>query len=196
MATPKNIHPNLKTTATSKLVRKFSARSAVAIVISTQGGKPAALFIQRAVREGDPWSGDVAFPGGKQQQSDRNTWQTALRELYEETGIVPTHTHPLYRLRDRLTRLHHAPLPMTISPWLFETEQRQEVTLNHESTESMWLTLADFKRKELQSTLEWKTRIGTFTMPTIEIEGYRIWGITLSIINSMIAHPEIRKRYF
>ncbi|MCP5209018.1 MAG: CoA pyrophosphatase [Hahellaceae bacterium] len=186
----------LGTSKFSKLVRKLSTRAAVAIVITTKTEKPEVLLIKRAIRDGDPWSGDIAFPGGKQQTEDRNTCQTALRELFEETGITPTNTTPTYRLPDKLTRLHHAPLPMTISPWIFETDSPQTAKLNHESTDFLWLPLAEFLREDAQSTLKWKTRLGTFTMPTLEVDEHRIWGITLSIIHGMIKNKELFDKYF
>jgi 8-oxo-dGTP pyrophosphatase MutT (NUDIX family) len=186
----------LATSKFSKLVRKLSTRAAVAIVITTKTQTPEVLLIKRAIREGDPWSGDIAFPGGKQHAEDRNTCQTALRELREETGITPSNTEPVYRLPDKLTRLHHAPLPMTISPWIFETDSPQTAKLNHESTDFLWLPLTEFLREDAQSTLKWKTRLGTFTMPTLEVDEHRIWGITLSIIHGMIKNKELFNRYF
>ena len=43
------------------------------------------LFIKRASRDGDPWSGHVAFPGGKNEgESDM---QCAARETLEEVGL-------------------------------------------------------------------------------------------------------------
>lgn len=44
------------------------------------------LFIKRAVRETDAWSGNVAFPGG-QQEAGESDWDTAVRETAEEVGI-------------------------------------------------------------------------------------------------------------
>lgn len=186
----------LATSRLSKLIRKVSTRAAVAIVITTKTETPLVLLIKRAIRDGDPWSGDIAFPGGKQQVEDKNTCQTALRELLEETGVIPTNPEPVYRLPDKLTRLHHAPLPMTISPWVFETEFPQVAKLNHESTNFLWLPLNEFLKKEAQSTLQWKTRLGTFTMPALEVDEHRIWGITLSIIHGMIKKKELYDRYF
>lgn len=45
------------------------------------------LFIKRAFQERDPWSGNVAFPGGKRDSSDRDDIHTAIREAYEEVGL-------------------------------------------------------------------------------------------------------------
>lgn len=45
------------------------------------------LFVRKGVQPGYPWSGHVAFPGGRVDGSDGSTADTALRELWEETGI-------------------------------------------------------------------------------------------------------------
>ena len=48
---------------------------------------PSVLLIRRAERTGDPWSGQVAFPGGKKQEGDLTARDTAVRETMEEVGI-------------------------------------------------------------------------------------------------------------
>ena len=184
----------LSTDFTSWALRKFSVRSAVAIVI-TSSPPYQALFIKRAIRKGDPWSGDIAFPGGKKQSEDKSSLETALRELKEETGLIPSDTTPIYRLNDRITRVHHKNLPMTISPWIFQTEAAEQVKLNHESTDFMWINLCDFTNPDYQSHLTWKTRFGDFTMPTVDIAEHRIWGLTLSMIRSMINTPELKTKF-
>ena len=45
------------------------------------------LFIKRAASPADPWSGNVAFPGGKRDPIDRDDFDTAVRETREEVGI-------------------------------------------------------------------------------------------------------------
>lgn len=45
------------------------------------------LFIRRTPRQGDPWSGQVAFPGGKRDPEDTSDVHTAIREAYEECGL-------------------------------------------------------------------------------------------------------------
>jgi 8-oxo-dGTP pyrophosphatase MutT (NUDIX family) len=65
-------------------------RAAVAVVFARCSAtcEVRVLFQKRAVNERDPWSGDVSFPGGKQDEQDRGDDEaTAMREVLEEVGI-------------------------------------------------------------------------------------------------------------
>jgi hypothetical protein len=50
-------------------------------------GDPELLFIKRATRVGDKWTGHVALPGGKRDPEDDDDQVTAMREALEEVGI-------------------------------------------------------------------------------------------------------------
>jgi hypothetical protein len=50
-------------------------------------GDPELLFIKRATRVGDKWTGHVALPGGKRDPEDADDQVTAMREAIEEVGI-------------------------------------------------------------------------------------------------------------
>ncbi|ORX97120.1 hypothetical protein K493DRAFT_407033 [Basidiobolus meristosporus CBS 931.73] len=53
------------------------------------------LYIQRASRSGDRWSGQIAFPGGKNEKNEEDT-ETAVRETLEEIDLdlsSPAFTH-------------------------------------------------------------------------------------------------------
>ncbi|KAK3824645.1 MAG: hypothetical protein J3Q66DRAFT_94147 [Benniella sp.] len=50
-------------------------------------GVPEVLFIERATRKTDRWSGHVALPGGKREEADEDDQETAARETTEEIGL-------------------------------------------------------------------------------------------------------------
>lgn len=52
-----------------------------------QDGDPEVLFIKRAGRPGDRWSGHTALPGGKRDPEDADDIAAAVRETREEIGI-------------------------------------------------------------------------------------------------------------
>lgn len=67
-----------------------SKRSAVAIILRSVAGDhrhAQLLFLRRTTRAGDPWSGQVAFPGGRRDASDIDDLSTAVRETQEELGL-------------------------------------------------------------------------------------------------------------
>lgn len=52
-----------------------------------QHGEPEVLFIKRATRTGDRWTGHVALPGGKRDPEDPDDQAAATRETSEEIGL-------------------------------------------------------------------------------------------------------------
>ena len=64
-----------------------SAHAAVAMLLTETGDTTKVLLVKRATREADPWSGHMAFPGGRLGHGDRDLMSTACRETREETGI-------------------------------------------------------------------------------------------------------------
>lgn len=52
-----------------------------------QHGEPEVLFIKRASRVGDRWTGHVALPGGKRDPEDADDQAAAIREASEEIGL-------------------------------------------------------------------------------------------------------------
>ena len=45
------------------------------------------MFVKRAEKSTDPWSGQTALPGGKCDPKDQDMKATVVRETLEETGI-------------------------------------------------------------------------------------------------------------
>src|SRR3989442_10873051 len=83
-----------------------------------RGGGLEALFIRRAQRADDPWSGQVALPGGRRDAGDADLFATAVRETREETGIDLAGAERLGRLDDLYPRTPTLP-PVVVRPFVF-----------------------------------------------------------------------------
>ncbi|KAI8343115.1 NUDIX hydrolase domain-like protein [Chlamydoabsidia padenii] len=84
-------------------------------------GQPELLFMQRATRTGDRWSGHVAYIGGKNEPGETDL-DTVTREVYEEIGLdlASDAFIELGRLDDReITSTYNRQLLMILVPFVF-----------------------------------------------------------------------------
>ncbi|MDX1692178.1 MAG: CoA pyrophosphatase [Ketobacteraceae bacterium] len=163
------------------------ARSAVAIIYRYRDEECELLLIKRSKRDGDPWSGHMAFPGGLIQAEDSSASDAAIREVREEIGI------DLYRcarfsmrLSDLITRRHHRFLPMVVSPFLFLLTRPVEFTTNHEVEEVLWIPLAYFQNPANRETMIWEIGPLKLRLSCYRYEGRLIWGLTYLMIQNVI----------
>jgi len=150
-----------------------SAHAAVAMLLTEIDGAPRILLVKRATRVSDPWSGHMAFPGGRRGHGDVNLMATALRETMEETGIDLNQCTPIGSLDSLFSTVRP---DMRIQPFIFTTEEVPEVTLNQELMAHYWIPL-----DELSRSLG-KTRIGARDFPAYLIEGEAVWGLTYRML--------------
>jgi 8-oxo-dGTP pyrophosphatase MutT (NUDIX family) len=167
-------------------------RAAVAMVFSPEVDGPGldVLMIKRAEKRGDPWSGHMAFPGGREDPEDRGLLATAVRETMEEVGLalegaellgaLPALTSPTRAIgrRKALTIqpyvfAHHAPLP-ALTPELGEVASVHRFALRR--------LLAD----EGRATFPWEWKGQRFKMPCVLMDGCRIWGLSLRMLDDLM----------
>jgi len=114
-------------------------RAAVALILREGTRGPEVLFIERAPRDGDPWSGDLGFPGGKVEETDSDSRQSAERETLEEVGLDLRNGRYIGRLSD----ISGAHLPVQVSCFVYEVGDPPPFILNEEVSEVFWVALAD-----------------------------------------------------
>ncbi len=160
-------------------------QAAVAIIMRETSNGPEMLFIQRAEKDGDPWSGHMAFPGGHKDPVDNSLQDAAMRETLEETGLSLVGSDYLGALDHQLAQPRGRVLDMLIAPHVFQIEGDPEFTPNYEVAEVVWAPLDAMANNTLHAT-ETKPMAGT---PTI-FNGYRlerghfVWGLTYRILKT------------
>lgn len=173
----------------SALVRRVPAtvaddtaqRAAVAVIVSDEAD-PAVLFVRRQERDGDPWSGHIAFPGGFASPADDSAAATAARETEEETGL------PLSRDGERLGPLDDvAPrsvyLPrITVTPVVFALPGRPAVTVGPEIASASWIPARQLFDPANRRPFHLDLPTGRREFESIEVGGLVIWGLTERVL--------------
>lgn len=114
-------------------------RAAVAAILHEPPAGARLLFIERARRAGDPWSGDIAFPGGRVEPDDGDERDAAERETREEVGLDLAPAHRLGRLDDLPARV----LPVTVSAFVYAVDAPPPLVASAEVRHAFWMPLAD-----------------------------------------------------
>lgn len=174
----------------SLLGQGFMRQAAVASIFRNQGDKLEdvdLLFIRRAEREGDPWSGHMAFPGGKKDEEDSSLLAAALRETREEIDLdLGSHGNQFGTLSHVHAMAGGKPVPMMIAPFLFELLSEPEFRPNYEVQEVVWIPLSFLLDDSNRSTLKYKKMGINWDLPCYRFEGRVVWGLTLKMVDELL----------
>jgi 8-oxo-dGTP pyrophosphatase MutT (NUDIX family) len=158
--------------------------AAVALILIERAGLEA-LFIKRATRPGDPWSGQVAFPGGRHEPTDVDLRVTAIRETREETGVELAGAEPLGVLDDLYPRTPTLP-PVRVRPFVFGLSGAPPLVPSAEVDRAFWLPLNRLGdpgvRREVKLWLRGEERI----FPAYDLGEDVIWGMTERILTPFL----------
>jgi len=155
-------------------------QAAVAMVLCRRSGEPELLFIERARCQGDPWSGHMAFPGGRVEPDDPDPRRAAERETLEEVGLDLSAAERLGRLDD--VHGHRAPgVPeLVISAFVYHLLDPSELASNHEVREAFWFPVASLLDAERHVDYP-VYQLGGLPYPGILVgkpERHVVWGLT------------------
>ena len=154
-------------------------KAAVAVIVRELDGSLDVLFIKRAKAEGDPWSGQMAFPGGHLEPVDESLQMAAVRETLEETGIRLSTDQYLGKLRYQRPASRTGSQQLFVVPFVFGVTEDPAIQTNHEVEAIVWGSLHHMMDGSLHST---ETR--TFAESSANFNGYRlgrdrfVWGLT------------------
>ena len=168
----------------SRVLRSVSeeqgANAAVAVLLKREKEELSVLFVKRVESPADPWSGQMAFPGGKRSEQDLSLKQTVLRETLEETGI---------NLLDRcrflgvLKALRSGPrYDLRVLPFVVFVEYEPRVRLNREELKDFyWIPFEELVQSETSVRFDF----GEF--PAYSVRNEVIWGLTYRVLEDFFA---------
>lgn len=157
--------------------------AAVALVLRIPRGSNGLemLFIKRAARADDPWSGQIAFPGGRRDAVDLTLEETAVRETREEVGLELSKDSiigALDELRPRITVLP----PVIVRPFVAWISPDAAIVTSDEVAGSFWAPLTAILDPAASRVTAIDVRGARAMRPAIHYEGHVIWGMTENIL--------------
>lgn len=162
-------------------------RAAVAAILRSEKAGPELLFIHRAEDSRDPWSGHMAFPGGKVDARDESPLAAALRETREEVGLdLESDGLAIGRLSDVRAVGRGRPLSMVISPFVFELKTTPVLTPNHEVEDVVWVPVAFLAEHANRETMAYERYGMSLELPCYRYDGHLIWGLTLGMADDLL----------
>lgn len=155
-------------------------RAAVAMVLRPRPGPgedAEVLFIERARFAGDPWSGHMAFPGGRVESDDEDPRAAAERETLEEVDVSLAGAEHLGQLDDLRGRHAGREIPMVISAYVYLCRRPAPLNPNHEVAEAFWFPVRELLEPSRRDHYE----IRGLRFPGVRVgepAPHVVWGLT------------------
>lgn len=170
------------------------ARAAVAIVLRAQPSPGEAdgtihpleiLLILRAERPGDPWSGQVALPGGRRDSSDATLQDTALRETLEETGVDLAADGVVLGTLDELRPRTPVLPPIIVTPFVAIAPPDPKLTISDELADAFWAPWSTFSDPMVTDERTINVRGADWKVASYLVGERIVWGMTERMLRQL-----------
>lgn len=162
-----------------------SRLTAVAAVLRVTS-EPELLFIKRAEVAHDPWSGHIAFPGGRMEVSDASLEATAVRETFEELAIDLRDGQILGRLDDIAPRSRALP-PVIVRPFVALVHPDVQFVPSREVATAFWVPLTHLQRSDARVEHVLQVNGVSARFPAYRVQEYVVWGLTERIVRQLLS---------
>lgn len=161
---------------------QLASRAAVAAVFRAGPADTELLFIQRAEHDRDPWSGHMAFPGGRTDPIDVDSHATAERETLEELGLDLGPAIRLGSLADTSGGRATNNLVAVSAHCYWLHGERPALRLNYEVAAAIWVPLEQLLDPDRYIDYWYPPSRSTFPGIQLDVESQVIWGLTLRFL--------------
>ena len=165
--------------------------ASVAMVVRPSGDQTEMLFIQRAEAEQDPWSGQIAFPGGGREHTDVDLIHTSIRETAEEIRLNLQREHLIGHLMDQQGSNRSGSIDLVIRCYVFRALGESELIPNYEVAEAFWVPLETIADRD--NHFDYTTHLKAGALPAVDLgtgqSGQQrvLWGLTYRFVQQFMA---------
>jgi len=161
-----------------KPIGDSDAGAAVAVLLREEEGSFQIFLVKRAINPRDPWSGNMALPGGRRHPEDRDIKETVIRETLEETGIDISGCRFLGALDAASST--RAVTRLVVLPFVVVCGERPRVMLNKELVGCFWFPVDQLKPSEGRALMEGNE------VPAFLVNGEVVWGLTYRMLKNFL----------
>jgi 8-oxo-dGTP pyrophosphatase MutT (NUDIX family) len=160
--------------------------AAVAVLLREAAAGPEVFLIRRAEHPRDPWSGHMAFPGGRQDAADETLLHTAMRETREEVGFdLMAEAEHIGQLDDLQAIARGKPQETVIRPFVFEVHRESPIKVDQsEVAEALWTPLLPLYRGDADAVRPYQWQGRQIDFPAYDVDGRLVWGLTYQMLRS------------
>lgn len=161
--------------------------ASVALILRAGPHGAEILYIERAAHADDPWSGNIAFPGGRIDAEDAGVRQAAERETREELDLDLTAAHYLGMLDD----IVGVQLPIRVSCCVYGLPEGETARPrpNHEVSDFFYSSLEELRApgRHIITRIHWKrTSRKTPALALLPPDRPLLWGITYRLTTQFL----------
>lgn len=145
-------------------------------------------FIRRPVSPSDPWSGQIAFPGGRRDAGDADLLAAAVREIDEEVGWRLEPHELLGAISDIQARRSGELLPFFIRPFVFDGGDLPAPSPDpSEVDEWLWVPFSHLLDPENHVDFPWQRGGLRAELPGIRLNDKDVlWGLSYMILTDFV----------
>ncbi len=163
-------------------------KAAVAMIFRDSDRGTEVLLMQRAFHPKDPWSGQMAFPGGKIDPVDNaSSKAAAIREAFEEVGAELADEDCLGQLDDLYGLKVNKVFSVHVACYLFKPQRALNLIANEEVADMVWLPLAHLADPNNAHDFMHPSE-PSLNMPAVMINADKdqvLWGLSLRMLSNL-----------
>ena len=164
-------------------INERARQAAVAVIIAGEQDNPLLCLIRRAENEEDPWSGQMALPGGRVEDTDANPCDAAVRETREEIGLRLGPKNYLGPLNEMAVFARGRDTGIGLFSYVFVLQgDPPRPQPNHEVSEVYWKPLQTLLEPDQWDQVHYQRNDLDLHLPSIRCGDHHIWGLTYRVI--------------